>query len=451
VKVLSRFHRTTQRLGADALRVVATSALRDARNSGAFINWVRAATGWRVEIISGLEEGRLIHLGVTNAMRITASRVLLIDLGGGSCELTVSSRGQIRQMFSLPLGAVRLTQEFLQRDPPRKKEMGRLESFIAEEVSRVQKRILAENVHLTIATSGTAAAIAAMALGGKGGRRPVSAVPRPRVIALADKLAKLNLAQRSALPGINSRRAEIIIAGASVFSDLMTRLDLSNFRYSPLGLRDGILAQMVLDYGPTARMRQQLTAERASAIRALGDHYRVDWKFAERVRAFCLELFRSLKSFHQLPLEYSDWLAAAAMLHETGGFINRTGRHRHTYYIIAHSEMFGYTTQQRRLIAAIARYMGKSRPSMDDQALAALSLEDRALIPKAVVLLRLALALDQGRHGAVQSFTSRMRDGNIWLKLSPRRGGAELELWALEKEKDYFREVFGRELVPVLS
>jgi exopolyphosphatase/guanosine-5'-triphosphate,3'-diphosphate pyrophosphatase len=139
------------------------------------------------------------------------------------------------------------------------------------------------------------------------------------------------------------------------------------------------------------------------------------------------------------------------MLHETGGFINRTGRHRHTYYIIAHSEMFGYTTQQRRLIAAIARYMGKSRPSMDDQALAALSLEDRALIPKAVVLLRLALALDQGRHGAVQSFTSRMRDGNIWLKLSPRRGGAELELWALEKEKDYFREVFGRELVPVLS
>src|SRR5579884_1620113 len=113
VKVLQRFHREAIKRGVDAVRVVATSALRDARNAASFIEWVRASTGWQVEIISGLEEGRLIHLGVLTHLRLKASPLLLVDLGGGSCELTVSVDGQIRSMVSLPLGAVRLTEEFL--------------------------------------------------------------------------------------------------------------------------------------------------------------------------------------------------------------------------------------------------------------------------------------------------------------------------------------------------
>src|ERR1700756_464978 len=120
VKVLRRFHRAAQRLGADTVRVVATSALRDGRNSRAFREWVRSATGWKVEIISGLEEARLIHLGLVSSLRVNASPVLMIDLGGGSCELTISSKNHIRDTISLPLGAVRLTNEFLQHDPPRK-------------------------------------------------------------------------------------------------------------------------------------------------------------------------------------------------------------------------------------------------------------------------------------------------------------------------------------------
>src|SRR2546423_3702100 len=113
VKVLRRFHRACQRTGADSVRVVATSALRDARNSRAFLEWVRSSTGWNVEIISGLEEARLIHLGIVSSGRLDADPVLLVDLGGGSCELTVSRNGQIKETVSLPLGAVRLTSEFL--------------------------------------------------------------------------------------------------------------------------------------------------------------------------------------------------------------------------------------------------------------------------------------------------------------------------------------------------
>src|SRR5437588_7784951 len=109
VKVLRRFHRAAQRFGADTIRVVATSALRDARNSQAFLEWVRSATGWEVEIISGLEEARLIHLGLISNLRVDSSPALMMDLGGGSCELTISGRGHIRDTVSLPLGAVRLT------------------------------------------------------------------------------------------------------------------------------------------------------------------------------------------------------------------------------------------------------------------------------------------------------------------------------------------------------
>src|SRR6202521_6114226 len=163
VKVLRRFHRATQQVVTDPVRVVATSALRDARNSQAFLEWVRSATGWRVEIISGVEESRLIHLGLVASGRVDRSPTLMMDLGGGSCELTVSEDGHIRDAVSLPLGAVRLTNEFLRHDPPRKGELKRLRGFVTREVNRIASRVIAAKVNNVIATSGTAAALSAVA------------------------------------------------------------------------------------------------------------------------------------------------------------------------------------------------------------------------------------------------------------------------------------------------
>src|SRR5271165_2461981 len=154
VKVLRRFHRTVQNAGVDSVRVVATSALRDARNSQAFLEWVRSSTGWRVEIISGLEEARLIHLGLVSSPRVDRLPTLMIDLGGGSCELTVSAKGQIRDTVSLPLGAVRLTDEFLRHEPTRKGELKRLRGFVAREVNRIAARIASAKVKNVVATSG---------------------------------------------------------------------------------------------------------------------------------------------------------------------------------------------------------------------------------------------------------------------------------------------------------
>src|SRR6202167_1442431 len=451
VRVLRRFHRAMQECGTDSVRVVATAALRDARNSRAFVEWVRSTTGWTIEIISGLEEARLIHLGIVSAGRLGAHSVLLVDLGGGSCELTLSREGQLRDTVSLPLGAVRLTGEFLRHDPPRKSELKQLQGFVAREVTRIQDRIKAARVGAVIATSGTAAALVGvashLARPRKTKRRPATYATREMIRRIAKQITRLNLDQRRKVPGIGPRRAEIICAGAVVYAELMERCHLSGFRYSALGLRDGILAQMAAEYDHSTRSGRAIESERGESIKRAVEHYRVDLNHALHVRDSSLLLFSSLKSVHQLPLEYREWLSAAAMLYEVGDYVNRNGHHRHTYYIIANSEILGYTPQQRAIIGSIARYLGKSRPAAGDGPMSGLTPEEQENVQKASVLLRIARALNMGRSQSVGKVGVSARNGRVNMKLTPRgKAGVDLEVWAIEKDRSYFREVFGREL-----
>jgi exopolyphosphatase / guanosine-5'-triphosphate,3'-diphosphate pyrophosphatase len=453
VKVLRRFHRTTQQVVTDTVRVVATSALRDARNSQAFLEWVHSATGWRVEIVSGVEEARLIHLGLVSSPRVDRSPALMVDLGGGSCELTVSRGGHIRDTVSLPLGAVRLTDEFLRHDPPRKGELKRLSGFVAREVNRIASRIVAAKISNVIATSGTAAALAATASHlRKNGRTQRAVVSRAEMTKIAKRLARLPVAERRKIEGIGPRRAEIIVAGAMVYHELLDRCRLKGFRFSPLGLRDGILAQMAAEYDRSTRSGRQIESERWESIAKAVEHYRIDRKHALDVRESAVFLFSALRSVHRLPPEYREWLSAAAMLYEVGDYLNRNGRHRHAYYIISNSEILGYTPQQRRIIAAIARYLGNSRPTMDDGPMKTLEPADRPRVQKAILLLRLARALNLGRSRAVQKVRVGLRAPEVRLTLIPRRRtGVDLEMWAIEKDCSYFREVFGRELSTAVS
>ena len=445
VNVLRRFHRASQNAGADRVRVVGTAALRDARNSQAFLEWVRSATGWNVEIITGQEEGRLIHLGLVSHLRLPPSPVLMMDLGGGSCELTISQRGHIKETTSLPLGAVRLTNEFLPHDPPKNSELDRLRGFVTRYVGRVAQRIAASGVKTAIATSGTAAALAALSEGKVIPRKGI--VTRDSARTIAKLLARLPVEERKKLSGIGPRRAEIIIAGATVYAEILERCKLPSFRYSPLGLRDGLLAQMAAEYDSHTRSGKQIESERWDSIMAAVQHYRVEKDHALRVREFALQLFDVLKSVHVLPAEYRELLSASAMLYEVGDYVNRNGRHRHTHYILANSEMAGYTPEQREVIAAIARYMGKTRPVPTDIPMKSLLPAEQERVRKAICLLRLARALNLGRSDSVRSVKIYSREANVKLTLVPKRGmGADLELWAIEKEQLYFRELFGRTL-----
>ncbi|MGB6746022.1 MAG: Ppx/GppA phosphatase family protein [Terracidiphilus sp.] len=471
LRALKRFQRAAQAHGADEIRVVATSAMRDARNGAAFQAWVKAETGWNMEIISGLEEGRLIHLGVTGAEPGAGGKVLLLDLGGGSCEITLSEHKRIKETVSLPLGAVRLTEQFLTADPAPADGLARMRQLIARELRRAHRRIQPGRVPLVIATSGTAAALSEACISKPAGPRAGKAtrgsgraatrgaekglmggiVPTKAVRKLAAKLARMPLPEREAVPGIGPRRAEIIVAGTQVYAELLESFGLAGFRYSPLGLRDGILAQMLAAQDARARAHREFEHERWESVLATARRYGVDPRQGEPVRAHVLQLFRELKTLHQLPADYESWLAAAAILRETGKFINHQGHHRHTQYIISSSEIYGYTQLQRTVVSAIARYLGKSRPQPGDRALRNVPAEEHKNIHRAVVLLRLAEALNQDRASDVLRVAVKIYPKRIYLELKPGRTGAELELWSLRKEAGYFREVFGRELFVTLA
>jgi exopolyphosphatase/guanosine-5'-triphosphate,3'-diphosphate pyrophosphatase len=480
IQALKRFQRAVQDHGVDHIRVVATSAMRDARNSAAFQAWVKAETGWQMEIISGLEEGRLIHLGVmaggsATAGKGMAGKVLLVDLGGGSCEITLSDRKRIKETISVPLGAVRLTQDFLPLDPPPEDGLARMRRWIGRELRRAHRRIQPAGAGLVIGTSGTAAALCeACALEGtkiagkSAGQRAAKAAklrpgasasislstqmaPTKYVRKLATRLAKMTLAEREAVPGIGPRRAEIIVAGAEVFAELLESFSLPGFHYSPLGLRDGILAQMLAEQDARATAHREFEHERWESVLSTARRYGVDPRQAEPVRAHALQLFRDLKPLHGLPAEYESWLQAAAVLRDTGKFINHQGHHRHTQYIVSSSEIYGYTQVQRTIVSAVARYLGKSRPQPGDRALRNIPADEHKHVLRAVVLLRLAVALNQDRASDVLRVKAKIYPKRVYLEVEPGRTGAELELWSLRKEAGYFREVFGRELFPTLA
>jgi len=497
LRALKRFQRAVQAHGVDQIRVVATAAMRDARNGAAFQAWVKAETGWNLETISGLEEGRLIHRGVMGTEQGVGGRVLLVDLGGGSCEITLSEHKRIKETISVPLGAVRLTEEFLVADPAPAEGLARMRRLIARELRRAIRKIQPARVGLVIATSGTAAALSdaceagavkggllgkgrvgvksrAVGKGGAGSKgrtagktvgkahpamtvRGNSSTLRAGIVTtavvrkLATKMARMALPEREAVPGIGPRRAEIIVAGAQVYAELLESFGLAGFRYSPMGLRDGILAQMLAEQDARAKAHREFEQERWESVLATARRYGVDPRHAEPVRSHAVQLFRELKALHQLPAEYESWLEAAAILRDTGKFINHQGHHRHTQYIVSSSEIYGYTQLQRTMVSAISRYLGKSRPQPGDRALRNIPAEEHRNVHRAVVLLRLAVALNQDRASDVLRVAAKLYPKRVYLEVEPGRTGAELELWSLRKEAGYFREVFGRELFAALA
>jgi exopolyphosphatase/guanosine-5'-triphosphate,3'-diphosphate pyrophosphatase len=459
IRALKRFHKAVQLHVVDKVRVVATSAMRDARNAAAFTEWVKATTGWSVEVISGLEEGRLIQLGVVTHEVGARGKCLLIDLGGGSCEVTMSDGGRIKTMVTMPLGAVRLQEEFLRSDPPAKEDVARLKQFIDRELRRAERKLGTPRVGLVIATSGTAAALAEASGHIRKGRSAKKTLAKkrlehvgmmtadtPDVRKLADRLAKMNNAQREAVPGIGPRRSEIIVGGALVYASLLERMGLKGFRYSPLGLRDGVLAQMLAEVDLRTSVHQKMESERWAGVLEVCERYNIEQRKAEPVRQHVVELFDALVRVHELPEEYKLWLEAAAMMQDVGKFMNHQGHYRHTQYIIANSEIFGFSPEQRTIVSAVARYMGKSRPEPMDRPMRWIAAEEHVHVTRAVVLLRLAVALNQDRASAVVQMKIHVYPKRVLLELVPGRGGAELEAWSLRKEAAYFREVFRREL-----
>jgi exopolyphosphatase / guanosine-5'-triphosphate,3'-diphosphate pyrophosphatase len=220
--------------------------------------------------------------------------------------------------------------------------------------------------------------------------------------------------------GMKSRKA----SGAHVYACLLKACGISGFRYSALGLRDGLLAQMAAEYDTRTRSHRQLESDRQDVLMNISRRYQADPVNAGHVRKLALALFDQTRSVHRLHGDFREWIGVAAMLYEVGSYVNPVGRHRHAYYIISHSELFGFTPLQRKIIATIARFQGNSRPQLRDRLIKVLPAHVRTDVIKATSILRLGRALNQGRREAVRNIRAVSHDGQVIIYVKAARGGA---------------------------
>jgi len=445
--VLRRFAQMWSKLDVIAVRAVATSAVRDASNGVAFVERASADLGVPVEIISGQEEARLIYQGVQSRWPQPDGRFLIIDVGGGSAEFIVGEDGDLVEGISRPLGAVRLTESFLQTDPPDQAALHQMTQFIDEKFLPVRKRLQGDKFDRVIATSATAAAIVSAI-------NHIDRLERDqadRLRARTSQIRKLyrllsgsDLAMRRRVNGIGPRRAEIIVAGVAVFLRVMEELGLKSMSYSAAGVRDGIIAD--LSARGVGRELTRLSRQQLGVVEEMCRRFQVNIKYARHIADLTSELFDGLQPLHRLPPETGRLLQAASYLHDTGHFVGGTGHHKHSAYLVSNSDLPGFTDVERKLIALLCRFHRKSMPQSRHDNYRSLTPEHRRTIQLLAPLLRLAVALNTSQQQRVDEIHCQVTSQNAVIRVEAH-GDCSLELWASELVADIFRQVYDVPLI----
>jgi len=446
-RVLRRFRLSVEQHHAMGARAVATSAVRDARNQEEFLRRASEAAGMPVEIISGIEESRLIHAGVQAVWPHPEERILIIDIGGGSAETIIGENGRMTSAFSKPLGAVRLKQMFLERDPPGEDDLDRLHGFIDEKIVSILKRAGRGPFDRVIATSSTAAAVICAVNGID--RRARAFADRKRattaqVERLAAEMSVQKLAQRRKRVGIGPRRAEIIVGGATVLARVLRAFGARSVYYSVAGVRDGIIADMA-----ARRVGAQLARlgkEQRRIVETMARRFGVDVRHARKTAELAGTLFDSLKPLHALPAECGKLLEAAAYLVDIGHFVSDMGHHKHSQYLVANADLPAFTAEERGIISQLCRFHRKSMPSARHVSFQNLSPANQRMVLRLVPLLRLADGLDRSHDQRVEALAVELLPDQVIIAL---RSDADtnLELWAGEKAGEVFQQVYGLPLV----
>jgi len=443
---LTRMVAAYKPLGVLAMRAVATSAVRDASNSDELLSRVNEILGQPVEIISGQEEARLIHLGVETRWPHPKERILIIDIGGGSAEIIEADNGAVRAAFSRPLGAVRLQSVFLNNDPPRASDLLRMEEYIEEKLAVVLRRIASGGFARAIGTSASASAIVCAANRLPRARRELAdrrKASLPQIRRLYKALAAMNVTERRVVPGIGPRRAEIIVPGAAVLVAVLRHFAIPQLAYCAAGVRDGILRDLA-DRG-VGRERSRLDQEHRLLVEQFAKRFGVDLRHARKVAIFAREIFQALEPWHRLAPEQGRLLEAAAYLRDVGHAVNDMSHHKHSQYIVANSDLAGFTDLERVQVAALCRYHRKSMPAPRHTDFLGLSAESQRLVIVLAPILRIADALDRSREQRVHSISCDLRGGGLALTLTSTED-TSLEQWAVERTAPDFRQVYQKPL-----
>jgi exopolyphosphatase/guanosine-5'-triphosphate,3'-diphosphate pyrophosphatase len=439
---LARMAQVYRKLDVLGVRAVATSAVRDSSNQHEFIEKASSALGTPVEIISGAEEARLIHLGVKASWPQRGKRVLIVDVGGGSAELILSDQGVLAEAFSKPLGAVRLTEVFLKSDPPTPLELHRMNESIEEKLAAPLRRIGKGPFDRLIATSATAAAIVcAIHRVGRARRDEADRLKASvaQIRAFHRQVRQLDLAGRRKIQGIGPRRAELIVSGSAVFLKVLELFQQPTLHYSAAGVRDGIIADLAAR--GVGRELSMLNREQRRVVEQMARRYGVDLAHARQVAEIAHRLFEALQPVHRLPPAIGKLLEASAYLHDIGHFVSDTAHHKHSYYLVAHSDLPGFTDSERQMIALLCRYHRKSMPTPRHSPFQTFDADSRRAITFLTPLLRMADSLDRSHEQRVAGIEVHVRNGSMTVALESKVD-LDLEMWAVERIADSFRSIY---------
>ncbi|MBC8145228.1 MAG: Ppx/GppA family phosphatase [bacterium] len=436
------------------IRAVATSAVREASNAEEFIDRVREATGINIEVVSGFEEARLIYLGVMQALPIFNDRVALFDIGGGSTEFVVGHEGHIEYANSFKIGAIRLTQRCFPNENITRDQIENCRLFVRGEIYHAAQEIRRSKPQRAIASSGTAQTVASMILAMRGELIPETL--NGVVVTAADVRKVLNLVldtkthrERAALPGVDPRRADILVGGCLVLDTILSDCGFSEYTISSYALREGVVLDSIQKWEGDPEMLH-LSDLRYETVMKIGRMYSFDEPHGRHVADLALEIFDALAPVHGLDAVSREWLEASALLHDIGYYISHSGHHKHSQYLIQNGEMLGFNNEEIAIIANVARYHRKSHPKKAHPEFTALSRADQQIIRYLAGILRVADGLDRTHKENVEFVEVQTEDGVIEIVPSCRDGcNPTFEIWSANRKKGLMEEVFGREVTIV--
>jgi exopolyphosphatase / guanosine-5'-triphosphate,3'-diphosphate pyrophosphatase len=444
LQALSKFKRIAESHQVDQVLAAATSATREARNGGEFLARIEHETGIRPRVISGVEEARLIHQAAVYGVDVGGGRAIVIDIGGGSVEITLGTATSVQLARSFKIGTIRLTERLVRSDPLSERDERKIGKYVLGEIDRHCEQILAAGFDRVIGTSGTILSIGALAAAAARGSTPSELrnlhVAAKQIRRLRKQVTTLDLEQRLAIPALDPRRADLIIAGAILLDTILRRLGAEELTLCDLALREGLVLDYIrrnrrqiaqIDSIPDVRRRSTLElVERCSYY---AEH-------SNQVVRLALALFDQMRAFHGLTDREREWLEYAALMHDIGGHISYSGHHKHSYYLIKNGDLRGFHPDEIEVMALVARYHRRGTPKRSHPQYAQLPATLRRTVRTLASILRVAESLDRSHAQPISGLEVHDRGDGIVITLHAN-GDAELEVWATSRHLEPFEQV----------
>lgn len=444
-QTLSKFLRIAAARGADEIIASATSAVREAENGGDFVAAVERDLGLRIRVISGTEEARLIHLAAVNAVDLGRRAAIVIDIGGGSTEITLGTTDRLMLARSFKLGVIRLMERFGAGRLSTRDER-RLVRHIRRELGGYLETLSRRRFERAIGTSGTILSLGALAAApDSSSDTRLARVPARAITRLRRRLTPLTVAQRLKVPGLDPKRADLAAVGAVLLDTLLEGLGVEELTLCDFALREGLVFDYIernarhiqtVERYPDVRRRSVI--ELAERCNYLADH-------ARQVARISLALFDGTRNGHGLGPREREWLEYAALLHDIGTHIGYERHHKHSYYLIRHGGLRGFEPLEIEWIALIARYHRQAVPKKSHPELTGFTRDERQAVATLSAMVRLAEGLDRSHAQAVDTIGVTQTPQRIHVRLKTK-GDAELELWAADRHAAPLAETLGTEV-----